>query len=228
MIRVFIGFDPREAVVFHACVQSLIRHSRRPLAITPLALGNLRSVYIEQHCDGSNAFAYSRFLTPYLCGFEGTAIYLDGDMIVRGDVAELLGLVGPEADVAVVKHDYETICKRKYLGAVNPDYPRKNWSSVIVWNCEAETHRRLTPEFVHRHDGPFLHRFSWMNDSRITELPKEWNWLVGEYDTNHKAKLLHYTLGSPCFPEYADCQHSRDWWDTFNSMILPIENVHEF
>lgn len=219
MLRIFIGFDEREAAVFHACVHSLIKTSSVPLSITPLALSTLRSFYLEEHSDGSNAFIYSRFLVPYLCGFSGRAIYLDGDMIVRGDIIELDAML--RGDVAVVKHDYKTSASVKYLGAANPDYPRKNWSSVIVWNCASPAHRVLTPDFVRTQTGSFLHRFQWLRDERIQPLPPEWNWLVGEYAKNPGAKLFHYTLGAPCFPEYCGCDHSDLWHETFADVRKP-------
>jgi len=224
MIRVFVGYDPREAVVFHVCVQSLVKYSSRPLAITPLALNNLAEIYQEDHVDGTNAFTYSRFLVPFLCGFEGQAIYIDGDMVVRGDISELVGYLSPGKDIAVVKHEYETVACRKYFGTDNRNYPRKNWSSVIVWDCSSAFNSRLTPEFVRTHDGAYLHQFKWLlSNDRIGELPQDWNWLAGEYLNNDSAKLYHYTLGSPCFPEYASCQHADAWWRDFNEMIVPIE-----
>jgi hypothetical protein len=113
--------------------------------------------------------------------------------------------------VQVVKHDYKTRMPVKYLGSPNEDYPRKNWSSVILWNCSSFPNRKLTPEFVQRSTGSELHRFSWLDDQRIGELPPEWNWLPDEYGPNPDAKLLHYTLGAPCFHEFADTPMGNEW-----------------
>jgi len=148
---------------------------------------------------------------PYLMEYTGHAIFIDGDMIVRGDIAELWNLRNEYKDVQVVKHDYKTCMPVKYLGAKNEDYPRKNWSSVILWNCASFPNRRLTPEFVQHSTGSELHRFSWLDDERIGELPKEWNWLPDEYGPNPDAKLLHYTLGTPCFHEFADTPQGSEW-----------------
>jgi hypothetical protein len=114
-------------------------------------------------------------------------------------------------DVQVVKHDYKTRMPVKYLGSPNEDYPRKNWSSVILWNCSSFPNRRLTPEFIQKSTGSELHRFSWLDDERVGELPKEWNWLPDEYGPNPAAKLLHYTLGTPCFHEFADTPMGSEW-----------------
>jgi len=210
-IPVFVGYDPREAIAYHTCVNSIIRNSSRPVAIVPVAL-NLFQEYAETHTDGSNHFIYTRFLVPYLMDYQGWAIFIDGDMIVRGDIAELWELKDYTKDVMVVKHDYKTRRTEKYLGNANEDYPRKNWSSVILWNCNAIRNQTLTPEFVQQSTGAFLHRFSWIDDDRMGELPAEWNWLDVEYEWNPLAKLVHYTLGTPCFHEFADQGDFSDEW----------------
>lgn len=209
-IPVFVGYDPREAIAYHVCCNSIIRNASAPVAIVPVAL-NLFSEYKETHTDGSNHFIYTRFLVPWLMGWSGRAIFIDGDMIVRGDIIELYNSMPLDMDVAVVKHDYQTRQTEKYMGAKNENYPRKNWSSVIVWNCNSYPNRRLTPEFVMKNSGAYLHRFSWLDDERIHALPPEWNWLPDEYGANADAKLLHYTLGTPCFHEYADTPQNELW-----------------
>lgn len=210
IIPVFIGYDPREAIAYHVCVNSIIRHSTSPVAIHPVAL-NLFQDYTETHKDGSNHFIYTRFLVPYLMNWSGWAIFIDGDMVVRDDITKLWQLREIDKDVMVVKHDYKTRMTEKYLGSKNEDYPRKNWSSVILWNCNSFPNRKLTPEFVQKATGAELHRFSWIKDQRIGTLPPEWNWLPDEYGKNDQAKLLHYTLGTPCFHEFADTPQGEQW-----------------
>jgi hypothetical protein len=210
-IPIFVGYDPREAIAFHTCVNSIIRYASQPVAIVPVAL-NLFQDYEETHTDGSNHFIYTRFLVPHLMSYTGWAIFIDGDMILRDDIVKLWNYRNQEhADVFVVKHDYKTKMTEKYLGSKNEDYPRKNWSSVILWNCSSWPNRKLTPEFVQNSTGAYLHRFSWLDDDRIGELPKEWNWLPDEYGPNPDAKLLHYTLGTPCFHEFADTPQGNEW-----------------
>lgn len=209
-IPIFIGYDPREAIAYHVCANSIIRNSSVPVSITPLALNNFKD-YNETHTDGSNQFIYSRFLVPYLMNYNGWAIFMDGDMIVRGDIAELWALRNLNCDVMVVKHDYKTKMKEKYLGAKNEDYPRKNWSSVMMLNCGNFPTRKLTPEYIQKSTGAHLHRFEWADDSRIGELPIEWNWLPDEFGPNPDAKLLHYTLGTPSFHEFATTPMGNEW-----------------
>jgi lipopolysaccharide biosynthesis glycosyltransferase len=209
-IPVFVGYDPREAIAYHVCTNSIIRNASAPVAIIPVAL-NLFTDYKETHGDNSNHFVYTRFLVPYLMDFKGRAIFIDGDMVVRGDIIELYESLNTGHDVAVVKHDYKTRMPVKYMGAPNEDYPRKNWSSVIVWDCQSYPNRRLTPDFVQKQPGSFLHRFSWIDDDRIQALPIEWNWLPDELGENSEAKLLHYTLGTPCFHEFVDTTQAEIW-----------------
>lgn len=210
MIQLFIGYDPREAVVYHVCANSLIRRASQPIGVTPLALRNL-SGYVERHRDGSNQFIYSRFLVPNLMGYTGWAIYIDGDMLLRGDIVDLWNLRDESKAVLCVHHDYKTKMHQKYLGSKNEDYPRKNWSSVVLWNCGHPANRQLTPSLVEKATGAQLHRFTWLTDDLIGELPKEWNWLPDEFGPNENAKLLHWTLGAPSFHEFADAPMASEW-----------------
>jgi hypothetical protein len=210
MIKVFIGYDSREAVVYHVCAQSIIRHTTQPVALTPLALTTL-SGYKERHSDGSNQFIYSRFLTPFLCDYTGWALFIDGDMLVRTDLSELWALRDDSKAVMCVHHDYKTKTQSKYLGSKNADYPRKNWSSVVLWNCGHPANRDVTPSFIESATGAQLHRFTWLSDDLIGEIPKVWNWLPDEFGANPDAKLLHWTLGAPSFHEYADVPMAEEW-----------------
>lgn len=216
MIKLYVGFDPKEAIAYHVFIQSVINNSSAPIQITPLAL-SLLDEFKETHNDRSNDFIYSRFLTPHLNNFEGWAIFADGDMICNTDIKELIDLADPDKAVSVVKHNYKTKFKKKYLGNINEDYPRKNWSSVILWNCSHPKHKILTPSFVAQQTGKFLHRFSWLEDYEIGELPIEWNWLAIEYEANPNAKLIHYTLGTPCFKDFKDTDMS-DLWYKYNQL----------
>lgn len=209
-IPIFIGFDSREAVAYHVCCNSIIRHSTHPVSITPLALKNLGG-YTETHADGSNQFIYSRFLTPFLMDYQGWAIFMDGDMLLRDDIAELWSLRDDSKAVIVVKHDYKTKMTEKYLGSKNQNYPRKNWSSVILWNCGHPKNKLITPEFIEQATGAELHRFTWLDDSDIGSMPGIWNWLPDEYGENDHAKLLHYTLGTPCFHDFATTPMGNEW-----------------
>jgi len=220
-VRIFIGYDNREASAYHVCCQSIIERASMPVEFHPLALNLMLRFYGETHTDGSNAFIYSRFLVPYLCGFSGFALFIDGDMLLRGDIAELWNLRRPDRGVHVVQHNYQTRHPVKYLGSPNVDYPRKNWSSVILWNCSYWPNRKLTPDFIATATGEYLHRFSWLGDEMIEPLPAAWNHLIGEYPANDKAQLLHFTLGIPAFPGYEAQEGAAEWFATRERMLAP-------
>ncbi|MBK7515512.1 MAG: glycosyltransferase [Betaproteobacteria bacterium] len=216
MINIFAGFDQREEAGYHAFTSSVLEHASAPFTVTPLHLPLFRSFYAPGVRDGSNAFVYTRFLIPFLQGYTGSAIFCDGsDMLMRADIAELWALRDLYKPVQVVKHDYRTRWPRKYLGtkmeAPNEDYPRKQWSSVMILNCMHMSWRKLTPESVQKMTGQELHRFSWLQEDEIGELPKEWNWLVQEDGPNPDAKLLHFSSGVPLMPAHANSPHAADY-----------------
>jgi hypothetical protein len=215
LIRLFYGFDPREEIGAHTFVSSVIHHASQPVALCPLHLPML-PMYSGGERDGTNAFIYSRFLIPQLCGYEGWAIFVDGaDMIVKGDIAELWSLRDEAKAVQVVKHDYKTKHPRKYVGtpmeADNGDYPCKNWSSVMLINCGHDDWQRITPRAVAKMTGAELHRFQFIRPGAVGALPVEWNHLADELGENPRAKLLHWTAGIPAWPAYRNAPHADDW-----------------
>jgi lipopolysaccharide biosynthesis glycosyltransferase len=219
MIPLYFGFDPRESIGAHVFQHSVLTRASLPVSFIPLHLDNVSKFYTETHKDGTNNFIYSRFLIPYMQGYQGWAIFMDGaDMLCLNDIAKLWELRDPFGKaVQVVKHDYKTTSNRKYVGTQmesdNRDYERKNWSSVMLINCAHYAWRRVTPRFIEESSGADLHRFTFMQDIEIGELPEEWNHLVTETPANPKAKLIHYTLGIPGFKHYEHCEFSDEWFD---------------
>lgn len=217
----FVGYDPREAVAYHVFCESVIHWSTQPVCFYPLHAPLYRT---DGQRDGTNAFIYSRYLVPSICNFEGFALFVDGDMLCLTDIAKLWDHRDSRYAVQVVKHDYRTKHKRKYIGtdleSDNLDYPRKNWSSVMLINCGHPSNRILTKDFVESSTGAFLHRFQWLNDREVGELPADWNLLVGE-QTHKDPSLVHYTLGIPAFKHYEDCDWSEDWLVAYNAMRRP-------
>jgi lipopolysaccharide biosynthesis glycosyltransferase len=211
-IHLYVGFDSREAACYTVFCQSIIERSSVPVAFHPLH-GPMLNGFDGQR-DGTNAFIYSRFLVPYLQNYEGWALFADGDMVCLQDINKLWELRDASKAVMVVNHDYKTRHSRKYIGTPmecdNLDYPGKNRSSVILWNCSHKLNKRLTPELVRESPGSFLHRFQWLNDYDIGELPPEWNCLSEEQDIS-LASLVHYTVGSPGFSHYKHCDGADHW-----------------
>ena len=212
LVRVFIGYDPKEEVAFHVLQRSIHERASLPVSVTPINLNQLKNVFTrERHPLQSTEFSFSRFLTPWLCNFEGWGLFLDCDMLMLGDVAGLWRLRDEKYAVQLVKHNYVPKEETKFLGAVQTKYEKKNWSSVMLFNCAQCT--ALTPEYVNTATGLELHQFKWLDDDRkIGEIPAGWNHLVGEYDKHPDAKLIHYTLGGPYFDEYRSCDYSEEWF----------------
>jgi hypothetical protein len=213
-MRVFIGYDSREAVAWHVLAHSIMRRASRPVSLHPLVLSELRGIgYTRPKADSeSTEFSISRFLVPLLSDFEGVSVFMDCDMLCLADVHELVDGLVIEDDVAlwVAKHDYVPKYETKFLGNKQVSYPKKNWSSLMVFNNAAC--RKLTRHYVENAPASELHQFKWLKPGqRIGELPLEWNWLVGEYDPNWNAKMLHFTLGGPWFEEYEGCDHAGAW-----------------
>ncbi|MCA9632331.1 MAG: hypothetical protein KC766_31980 [Myxococcales bacterium] len=210
-VRIFIGYDPRESVAYHVLAHSLLRQASGPLSITPLSLTSVAHCFQRpRDARQSTDFAFSRFLVPYLCGYSGWALFMDCDMLARSDVRELWELRDDRFAVMVVKHDYTPRDATKFGGNVQTAYPRKNWSSVMLLNTARC--RALEPSFVATASGLDLHRFNWLQDDEVGQLPTTWNHLVGEYPDNPHAKLVHFTLGGPYFAAYRGCEFSDLWF----------------
>ena len=218
MIRIFIGYDQVEAVAFHTLVQSIIENTTVPVSITPLKLSMLPDYNRTRNHKQSNEFSFSRFMVPYLCDYEGWAIFMDCDMMFRADVKELWDLRDDTKSVLVCKHDYTPKNQTKFLGAIQYPYPRKNWSSVMLFNCSHEDTRRLTPSLVNHGEPLMLHRMRWTSDEFIGELPLAWNHLVGEYPYREDAKNVHWTVGGPYFNEFSKADYHEEWKDMYDAM----------
>lgn len=212
--KVFIGFDSREPAAFAVCAHSILRRSSVPVSITPLTQDALRQsrMYLrERGTTESTEFSLTRFLVPALCRYQGLAVFVDCDFLFQSEIGELFAypIAWSDQAVFVCQHDYTPKPDAKFLGQTQTAYPRKNWSSLMVFNNELC--RTLTPEYVNTATGLELHRLLWA-DERIGALPLSWNHLVGEYEPDPKAKALHFTLGGPWHgPEYADGPEAELW-----------------
>lgn len=205
---IYIGYDPKESVAFHVLAHSIIRRSSVPVTITPLWRPLLKDVFTRERGPyDSTDFSISRFMVPYLSKYRGMSLYLDCDMLCLADVAELQQY-HTLAPVSVCQHDYTPKSDVKMDNQIQTKYPKKNWSSLMLFN-NAGCEYRLKADYVNTAPGLDLHQFTWTD--RVQPVPLEWNWLVGEYPTNYNAKILHYTLG--------DWQAHQEWHDELNHML---------
>lgn len=211
MIRVFIGYDPREAVAFSVLSHSIHARSTVPVTIAPLMLSELRGTLTrERHPLQSTDFSFSRFLTPYLSDYRGWSIYMDCDMLMLDDIAKLWELRNERFSCMAVKHEHVPSETTKILGQVQTPYEKKNWSSLVLFNNRAC--RMLTPEYVNTASGLDLHQFKWLaGDEQIGDLPGRWNHLVGYNAPRADVSLVHHTIGGPYFKAYRDCEYAREW-----------------
>jgi len=225
IFKIFIGYDNRETIAYHVLSHSIISKSSIPVTITPIKLENLKIFYNRKKGKkDSTEFSISRFLTPYLSNFEGYSLFLDCDFIVNADIADLFKVIkkDPNKTVWCVKHkNYKPKDKRKFLNERQLPYEKKNWSSFVVYN-NAKC-RMLTPSFVSKSNGLFLHQFKWIKDNQIGFLPKEWNILVGEQKIPKNFKALHFTLGGPYFKKYSKTKGSRYWYRNLENMKNGLE-----
>ena len=214
LLQIFIGYDPKEAVAYHTLAHSIQRRSSVPVSIAPLMQSQLKGLYTRARGPTeSTEFSLTRFLVPALSQFRGWSLFMDCDMLCRVDIAELAAFAGRADDKAVLvcQHDYVPKTERKFIDQVQTRYPRKNWSSLMLFNnarCTA-----LTPQYVNGASGLELHRFAWTEDALVGSLPLEWNWLVSEYEYNPDAKIVHYTIGGPYFNEYRACDYAGEWFE---------------
>lgn len=222
-LTIYIGWDAKEPAASAVLAHSILRRASKPVYLMPLTRKAVSHVYTRPRGPlESTDFSMTRFLVPYLNGYQGHALFLDCDMLCLTDVwhVMLYALADPGKAVYVAQHDYTPQGATKFLGQPQTAYPRKNWSSAMLFDCAKC--QRLTPEYVNTASGLDLHRFHWLDgadgkeprlpsETWIGHLPLEWNWLVGEYAPNPDAKILHWTKGGPWFADYAQADHADVW-----------------
>lgn len=224
-IRLFIGYDRRMPVLFHVMAHSIASRASVPVAITPLVLPHFEGLLTRDINENqSTEFSFSRFLVPYLSGYEGWSLFADNDMVFLDDIANLWALRDERYAVQVVKHHHEPAEGTKFLGERQTSYEKKNWSSVILFNnarCRA-----LTPDYVSTASGLQLHQFKWLaGDHEIGEIPHRWNHLV-DYDPEvpvEQISNLHYTSGGPYFAQTRDCGYAHEWLAARESLLTVNE-----
>lgn len=218
VIRIFVGYDPRERAATNVLINSLYQNSSLPVSITPIMLEQVRDIFQRERDPlQSTAFSFSRFLVPYLCNYQGWALFLDCDMLCRSDIAKLWALRNDQYSIMCTKHEHipnETV---KFMGERQSAYPKKNWSSVMLFNCSRC--QALTPEYVATASGLDLHRFHWLEgDYLIGGIPLEWNHLVDVQTGGEDAAMLHWTLGGPWFNDQRKSSYSGEWFTARDAM----------
>lgn len=213
IIRIFTGYDNRIPVAFQVLAHTLTQTSSRPVQICPININNIRHLYTrDMNSLQSTEFSFSRFLTPYLCNYEGWSIFMDNDMILLDDIAKLWALRDEKYAVMCVKHEHKPRESQKFMGAVQTNYEKKNWSSVMLFN-NAKC-KKLTVDYVNTATGLELHQFKWLeSDDLIGTLPQRWNYLADYTVDDEPPALIHYTTGGPFYPAYKNTEYAREWFE---------------
>jgi len=211
MLQVFIGFDKKEIAAYQVCAYSIIRNSSVPVSIAPLNIQYF-PWFSNNDYKASTDFAFTRFLVPWLSEYKGWSLFIDGDMLVRGDIKELFDHADDKYAVQCVQHDYTPKMGKKFLNAEQTDYDRKNWSSVMLFNnakCQ-----NLTPGYVNTTHGLELHQMEWCKGTEIGSIPSTWNVLVGEEGPSSRftdPQLVHFTRGGPYFKQFSFTPYADEW-----------------
>jgi hypothetical protein len=213
--RIYIGWDSRQQRAYDVCRHSILRCAAAAPEVLPLQQHMLREQQVywrDEDPLASTEFTYTRFLVPYLANYEGWALFMDSDFLVTSDINELFELASPRHAVLCVQHDYQPAETVKMDGCVQTSYPRKNWSSLVLWNCSHPANRCVTPGLVNRQTGAYLHRFQWLDDALIGSLPATWNWLEGgSVAPTSVPKGIHFTRGGPWFENWGDVAFADLW-----------------
>lgn len=228
-ISIYIGYDLTESVAYHVLSHSIMTRASAPVSITPLCLSSLPELMRPRDFMQSSAFSFSRWLVPFLNCYKGWAIYMDCDMLCLGDIMKLwklsVDLRHEESFVQVVKHDFVPKITIKHLGNVQTTYEKKNWSSLMIFNCEKCI--MLTPDYINVTSGLNLHQFKWIPDGevdKIDSLPVNWNYLVGHNTRDNiegPPELVHFTEGGPWIAgdkKFSSQEYALEWFSEFQEM----------
>lgn len=229
---IYIGYDPRETDAYAVARGSLLKHLSEPISVHGLVLAQLQAdgVYTRpieriagrlfdvksRRVDYSGAmsteFAISRFFVPYLAK-TGWALFMDCDMLVRKDMAKVFALADKSKALMCVQHDYQPSHREKMDGQIQTPYERKNWSSLMLFNCDHPANAGLTLDLVNNATGKDLHQFCWLEDHHIGTLPQTWNFLVGESARDDDPSVVHFTNGVPSMRGHENVAFSGEWRD---------------
>ena len=216
-MKIFVGYDRREDIAYQVCEYSILKHQPQAEVI-PLKAKDITQYTRPKDSLSSTEFTFTRFLVPYLMDYQGWAIFCDCDFLWLADIKELFGQADDQYAVMVVKHNHVPTVDIKMDGRIQTTYPRKNWSSCILWNCGHPANQKLTTDVINTATGQYLHQFRWVDDNEVGTLTSEWNWLVG-YTRDGSPKAIHYTEGGPWFKNYRNCEYSQVWKRYLKDML---------
>jgi hypothetical protein len=213
---IFVGWDSGEDVAYQVCRHSIMARASIPVDVMPIKREELRDrgLYTRARDPlAATEFTYTRFFVPRLAGYEGWALFCDCDFLFLADIKELIDLIDDRHAVMCVHHDHRPPESWKMDGRAQTLYPRKNWSSMVLYNCGHAANAALTPDLINRQTGAYLHRFQWLDDAEIGAVPETWNWLEGWSRTpgDGPPSAVHFTRGGPWFDDWRDVGYADLW-----------------
>ena len=216
-MRVYIGYDSTnygQEIAYRICRRSIENHNS-DVEISPIKLKDAQGISgFNREVDSkqSTEFTYTRFLTPFLSRYTGYSLFCDSDFLWRCDVTETLDFISPWNPVSCVQHEYaECPSKTKMDGLKQEWYPKKNWSSLMLFNCDHRDCKSLTPSVVSNQSPKYLHRMEWAEDESVGAIPWDYNYLVGYYSFTEKPRALHFTDGGPWHKDTVDVEYADEW-----------------
>ncbi len=218
---IYIGYDSRETIAYDVCKFSIERRASKPVNIMPIIQSELikNGLYTRNKDPlATTEFTYTRFFTPYLNNYNGIAIFVDCDFLFLADIWELIDQYDSRMAVQCVQHDYRPTETTKMDGMQQTSYPRKNWSSLVMWNCAHPKNQIITPDIVNTQTGAFLHRFQWLNDEEVGSLPYYWNFLEGWYRPVNMVKAVHFTRGGCWMKDWQHVDYADAWRQEYAAM----------
>ena len=215
--KIYIGYDSKEPIASDVCEFSINKNSSESFNINHIKLKEVKEKNIywrDTDKLGSTEFTFTRFLVPYLQNYNGWALFCDSDFLWLEDINKLFSLADDKYAIMCVHHDYKPKNTKKKLLSSQQIYPRKNWSSLVLWNCSHPSNKKVTPDLVNTETGKYMHRFGWLKDEEIGKISHEWNWLIGWYKEpeDGKPKALHFTEGGPWLgKDFQDKEYAKKW-----------------
>lgn len=241
-LKVFVGFSANEMVATRVAESSIHQYSKGGADIRRICRLSLYPNYTRptEYRAGtlwdaisgapmSTDHAIARFFIPWLCDYQGWALFTDGDILCRRNVADLFALADDRYALMCVQHGDIHSEGVKKDGAIQQSYPRKNQSSVMLMNCAHKSNMALTLDVLNAWPGRDLHAFRWLQDHEIGQLPAQWNYLVNVNEPMENPSIVHYTLGTPNIPGHERDPWSQEWFATAKyagyAFGLPVEMV---
>tara|TARA_R110001592_G_scaffold301127_1_gene572483 strand:+ start:960 stop:1658 length:699 start_codon:yes stop_codon:yes gene_type:complete len=213
-IKIFVGLDEPNQISYDKCIKSIKdKNKRYDLDIQPINYNTVDGYGRKKDPYESTQFAFARFFVPYESDFKGISVFMDGDFLFLESIDKLLDNYDPKYALMCCKHDYNPTNLQKMDGKPQTAWPRKNWSSLMIFNNEHPKNKTLSPLTINNQSGAFLHRFRWLEDAEIGDIPLQWNWLVDWYKEPHDGEpmALHYTEGGPWLEDYIKCDYADKW-----------------